>query len=135
MIYILDTNICIYWLKQVSEPLIRKVKSTGLASMAITNSVLAELYFGAYHSGQVEENRRRIERFKKPLRIYADDEKSAEIFGRLKAALYKKGRPVEDFDLLLASIALANDCTLVTNNTSHFKRIPDLRLENWSAAH
>jgi len=135
VIYILDTNICIYWLKQASEPLIRKVKSLELKSLAITNSVLAELYFGVYKSERVDENRRRLERFKKHLRIFPDDETSAQIFGRTKAFLYKKGRPVEDFDILLASIALANDCTLVTNNTNHFKRIPDLRLENWVAHH
>ena len=38
---------------------------------------------------------------------------------------------LEGFDILIESIAIANECTLVTNNTSHFNRIGDLKIENW----
>ncbi len=61
---------------------------------------------------------------------YAID--SAEVFAQLKAQLQKEGNIVADMDLLIASICLANNLTLVTNNTRHFEKIPNLILENWS---
>jgi tRNA(fMet)-specific endonuclease VapC len=53
------------------------------------------------------------------------------LFGDIKADLRKKGLLIEDMDLLIAATAREHDLTLVTNNASHFERIPDLRLENW----
>lgn len=52
-------------------------------------------------------------------------------FGQFKAELRQQGQPVADFDLAIASIALANDLIVVTNNTRHYVRIPGLKLENW----
>jgi tRNA(fMet)-specific endonuclease VapC len=52
-------------------------------------------------------------------------------FGELKAQLRQTGKPLPDFDLLIASTALAEDRVLVTNNTRHYQRIMDLQLENW----
>ena len=55
-------------------------------------------------------------------------------FGRLKAQLKKVGKPPPGFDLMIASVALAHDLTLVTHNTRDFQNIPGLRLEDWLAA-
>ena len=57
---------------------------------------------------------------------------SAEVFAMLKAGLEKSGTPLDDFDLILAACALANDFVLVTNNMKHFERIEGLRLSNWA---
>ena len=57
---------------------------------------------------------------------------AAEIFGMLKAELEKEGIRLDDFDLVLATCALAHNLTLVTNNTKHFERIAGLKLENWT---
>ena len=99
--------------------------------MAVTNSVLAELYFGAYNSKKVEENLKRIELFKKNLTILSDSEESAKQFGKIKANLKSKGKIIEDFDILIASIAFINHCVLITNNVEHFNRIDDLQIQNW----
>lgn len=48
------------------------------------------------------------------------------------AELRSEGKLIEDADLLIASIALANDCVLVTHNTDHYARIPELALEDWA---
>ena len=92
-----------------------------------------ELYFGAYNSNQVENNLERIRAFftmpapeTLPL-----DEKVMEIFGQLKAELRRKGQPIGDIDLLIAGVAISHNLTLVTNNTKHFERIPNMSLENW----
>lgn len=130
MKYLLDTNICVYLLNGNSA-LKNRVAEIGIFSIAISNSILAELYFGAYNSRKVAENLKRIELFKKNLRVLSDSEESAMLFGRIKAALKSKGNIIEDFDILIASIAMANNCIVVTNNWDHFSRIEKLQIENW----
>ncbi|GMT50241.1 MAG: hypothetical protein IEMM0008_1780 [bacterium] len=92
---------------------------------------MAELYFGAYHSKRVEANLKRLSLFKENLTIHCDSEESAELFGKIKSKLRSKGRIIEDFDMVIASIACVNHCTLVTNNINHFKAIEGLQIENW----
>jgi len=108
-----------------------KIKDTGLFSIGICNATLAELYFGAYQSQYTELNIVNILDFKRNLTIYSDSVDSAEHFGRIKSDLKSKGAIIEDFDIIIASIAMANDCVLVTNNVKHFQRIENLTLENW----
>ncbi|MDH5399196.1 MAG: type II toxin-antitoxin system VapC family toxin [Cyclobacteriaceae bacterium] len=57
---------------------------------------------------------------------------SARIAAELYAELRQSGKPVDDIDLLIAGIAIDNNMRLVTNNESHFKRVPGLVIENWS---
>jgi len=63
--------------------------------------------------------------------VYSDSDSSAEAFGRFKSKLRAQGNIIEDFDILIASIAYANECILVTNNPDHFERIDDIKIENW----
>ena len=130
MKYILDTDSCIYLLNG-NESLKKKVKEIGVYSLAVTNSVLAELYFGAYNSKKIEENLKRIELFKKNLIVLSDSEESAKQFGKIKANLKSKGKIIEDFDILIASIAIVSHCVLITNNREHFERIDNLQMQNW----
>ena len=58
-----------------------------------------------------------------------------EVYGPLRARLEATGKPLDDPDLRIASIALARDLTLVTGHVKHFARIPDLRIENWLVGH
>lgn len=109
----------------------RKVREIGVRSLAVSNAVLAELYFGAYNSTKVKTNLATIEAFSKHFTIIADSVESARLFGRIKADLKQQGRRIEDFDILVASVALANDRTLVTHNTEHFSRIAGLRIVDW----
>jgi tRNA(fMet)-specific endonuclease VapC len=128
--FLLDTDTCVYLLNG-NPSLKKKVEEVGVFSLAISNSVLAELYFGAYNSKKVEDNLKRINLFKKNLTILSDSQESALRFGKIKADLRSKGKIIEDFDILIASIAIVNSCILITNNTDHFERIDDLQIENW----
>ena len=109
----------------------KKIGKIGIYSFSISNATLAELYFGAYNSRNVSTNIKRIETFKKNLMVYSDSDTSAEAFGRFKSKLRAQGKMIEDFDILIASIAFANECILVTNNPSHFERIDEIKIENW----
>lgn len=130
MKFLLDTDTSVYLLNG-NPSLKKKVEEVGVFSLAISNSVLAEMYFGAYNSKKVEDNLKRIDLFKKNLTILSDSEESALRFGKIKADLRSKGKIIEDFDILIASIAIVNSCILITNNTDHFERIDDLQIENW----
>jgi tRNA(fMet)-specific endonuclease VapC len=128
--YLLDTNICIYLIN--GNPRLRdKVKEIGVFSIGISYVTLAELYFGAYNSRNISENLRTISIFKRNLNVYSDDVDSAELFGKIKATLKASGCLIEDFDILIASIAISNNCVLVTNNVRHFDRIESIQIENW----
>ena len=59
------------------------------------------------------------------------DEQSCRIAAQIHADLTRAGTPLDDADILIASIAIANDFVLVTNNTEHYKRIANLKLDNW----
>ena len=130
MKYLLDTNTCVYLING-NESLKEKVREIGVYSLALSISVLSELYFGAYNSKKVDENLKRIEIFKKNLTVYSDSESSSKLFGKIKADLRSKGKIIEDFDILPASIAISNNCVLITNNTGHFERIEILQIQNW----
>ncbi len=91
------------------------------------------MYFGAYNSQKVTENLSRAENFIQDVEVISLDDNAVKKFGKLKAELRKIGQPVAEFDLLIASIALTRNYILVTNNTRHYSRIPELKLENWIA--
>ncbi|MCZ7401509.1 MAG: type II toxin-antitoxin system VapC family toxin [Candidatus Methanoperedens sp.] len=130
MIYLLDTNICIYWLKGY-ENIESKAIEVGLDSISISFITLSELYYGAYKSKQIRKNINNIEKLKKKLLIIESNEAICELFGKIKVSLMDKGTIVDDADIFIAACALADNVTLVTNNEKHFKRIEGLEVENW----
>ncbi len=130
MDYLLDTDTCIYWLNG-REVVRNKILSIGLNNVSICSISVAELYYGAYNSSRVEGNLTHAERFIQNITVIPLDNDSLKIFGELKAKLRKLGQPVADFDLLIASVALAENLVLVTNNTRHYERITGIKLENW----
>jgi tRNA(fMet)-specific endonuclease VapC len=130
MIYVWDTDTCIYWLKGREE--IRcKVREMEEANIGVTLITLAELKYGAYSSQRVQQNLKNIENLLQEVQVLHLDQDSADRFGNIKARLRKKGKLIEDFDILIASMTLVNNGILVTSNTEHFKRIEGLKLENW----
>ena len=75
-----------------------------------------------------------IERLTQSIALLPFDEAAAQRFGQVKATLKQEGQIILDADLMIASIALAYDMTLVANNTKHFSRIAELSTENWAEA-
>lgn len=129
--YLLDTDIIIYLLKG-HEVVSQNLKKHYYDPIKISTITLMELYYGAYKSQKVESNLAKIKKIENSLEIIPIGQELVEIFGLLKSKLEKKGKPIDDFDLILASTALSHNMVLVTNNEKHFKRINGLKLENWS---
>ena len=128
--FVLDTNICIYWLK--GKPEIRKkIERVGVNRLKITVISLAELKYGAYYSQKVNENLKNIDNFLKQVRTLSLTNEATDLFGKIKADLRRSGQIIEDFDILIASIVMIHDDILVTGNVDHFSKIIALRYENW----
>ena len=130
MSYLLDTDICIYWLNG-REEIKRKVKEVGENDLNMAIITLGELRYGAYYSERVDRNLKRIDDFLGKIKVIPPNEARMDKFGQIKADLRRQGKLIEDLDMLIASVAIVKDCVLVTNNTNHFKRIAGLKLENW----
>ncbi|MBN3947243.1 MAG: type II toxin-antitoxin system VapC family toxin [Nostoc sp. NMS7] len=130
MTYLLDTDTCIYWIKDINS-VINKVREIGWEEICICSITVAELYYGAYKSQRVVENLTRAEDFIKNLLVLPLTYPALKKYGELKAELRRIGQIIAEFDLLIASVAVAENYTLVTNNTRHYSRIYNLHLENW----
>lgn len=129
--YLLDTDTLIYILKgkpQVVENLRIHVEEP----MYVSSISLMELYYGAYKSQLVEANLARIKTLETSFPILAPGPETTETFGRIKVRLESEGLRLDDLDLIIGTIALANNLILVSNNQKHFSRIPGLKLTNWA---
>jgi predicted nucleic acid-binding protein len=100
--------------------------------LKISVITLMELYYGAYKSEKLSSNLAKVRTIESTFEIIPNGKESAENFGMLKSSLEKSGARLDDFDLTIASCALAHNLTLVTNNVKHFSRIEGLKITNWS---
>jgi tRNA(fMet)-specific endonuclease VapC len=130
MKYIIDTDILIYFLKH-DKKIVKRLSRISHDDICTTIVNYTELLFGAYNSVKVEQNLKKFKSFLKTINIVNFDKTAAEHFARLKANLKKEGNLIADMDLMIASICMANNLVLVTNNTKHFSRIENLATENW----
>jgi tRNA(fMet)-specific endonuclease VapC len=129
----LDTNICIYLIKQKPEKVLRHFKAHSVGEIGISSITLAELRYGVERSQQVQKNRQALEDFTLPLEIAAFDEAAAEVYGSVRAGLEQAGTPVGSMDMLIGAHALSLGVTLVTNNLREFQKIMNLKVVDWSA--
>lgn len=128
---LLDTNICIALINGKEVELHRRVRFRPFQDFTICSVVLEELFFGALKSGRPDETRARVEKFSEFYPCLPFDEKAARKHAFLRMDLKKKGKPVGHNDLMIASIAISSQLTLITRNVREFSRIPGLHLEEW----
>jgi tRNA(fMet)-specific endonuclease VapC len=91
--------------------------------------VLYELYYGACNSRRATENLARVETL--PFRVLEFDRQDARAASEIRQQLERAGETIGPHGLLIAGQAVARDLTLITHNTSEFRRVPGLRLEDW----
>ncbi len=97
----------------------------------ISEITLAELKFGVENSKNPEKNQKAIDKFLTGIQILPIFE-AIDYYAKEKARLRKLGKMVDDFDLLIGCTAVAFDLTMVTNNSSHFQNIKNIKLDNWA---
>ena len=130
MQYLLDTNICVFFLRGLLDYNII-IKDKGLDNCYISEITVFELRFGAENSKNIKKSHKAVDRFIQGLSIipiYGCEKRYAEE----KVRLRKNGTPMHDeFDLLIGVTAIENKLTLVTDNLKDFKNFDDLKVENW----
>jgi len=128
----LDTDICIYVIRQRPPSVLERFLSCPVGDIGISVITLAELEYGAGKSSRPAQNRDALEQFVRPLDVVTFDRSATIAYGKARASLEEKGQSIGSMDLLIAAHALSLGVRLVTNNVREFKRIPGLRLENWT---
>ena len=131
--YMLDTDICIYLIRQKPSEVIKRLAETPVSDVGISSITLSELEYGVCKSGRPEQNRAALIGFLAPLEVLPYDDMAAQEYGEVRCCLERQGPPIGSLDLLIAAHARSVECTLVTNNTSEFSRVARLRLDNWAA--
>lgn len=132
MMYLLDTNICIYCINNRPEEVIRNVKRHKPHQIKVSSVTVAELEYGASKSEYREKNRIAILNFLSAFDIIPFDDKDAEIYGQIRADLENRGKVIGPYDMQIAAQAISKDYILITKNTKEFERIEGIRIENWA---
>jgi tRNA(fMet)-specific endonuclease VapC len=129
---LLDTNICIYIIKQQPAAVLKHFLEYEIGDIGISSITLSELRFGVAKSTQREKNAKALDEFIIPLEVVPYDEAAAHVYGDIRATLEKAGTPIGSMDMLIAAHAVSLGIPLVTNNTREFFRIPSITLIDWT---
>lgn len=128
--FMLDTNICIYTIKNKS-PEVREKFEKHAGQMCISSVTLMELVYGAECSLNPDRNLEVVEGFVARLQVLDFDHHAAVHAAQLRAELKKAGQPIGAYDVQLAGHARSRGYIMVTHNLKEFARVPGLRHETW----
>lgn len=128
----LDTNICIYIIKNKPKKVIIELKRHKPSEICVSAITYAELTHGVEKSMAVEKNRLALALLFSNIEVLDFDIKAAIHYGKIRAYLEKQGTPIGPLDMMIAAHAMSLGYTVVTNNIKEFQRVPDLKLKNWT---
>lgn len=130
MAYLIDTDICIFFLRGKYD-IDRRIEEVGKDNCFISEITLAELKYGAEKSASPEKHRSIVSDFEREF-LTLPILPAIDIYAKEKARLASLGTPIDDFDLLIGATAIANSLILITNNERHFQRIEGISIANWT---
>jgi tRNA(fMet)-specific endonuclease VapC len=110
---------------------VKRLKSFDPADVKLFAIAIAELEYGAFKSNRQEASRAALHGFVSPFDIIPFDDQDAEYFGLLRADLERRGLVIGVYDMQIAAQALRHNLTVITNNTSEFSRVCNLKVDNW----
>jgi tRNA(fMet)-specific endonuclease VapC len=131
MIYLLDTNVWVQFLRTKSALVVQRIQAHQPSDLRVCAVTAAELYTGCLQSAKPVENRAKVDALLAPYICLPFDLAAADIFAQIRRHLETLGTPIGPYDMQIAAIARATGCTLVTHNSSEFGRVPGLPLEDW----
>ena len=131
--FLFDTDTISNIVKPHPSPnLLHRLKEISKNQQYISTITISEIIYGAEKSQRPDFHLNNLEKLLLPaVNIIGFDTKAAYLCGRIRAELERRGTPLDLADLEIASIAIANNFILITNNVKHFKRVPLLNHENW----
>lgn len=128
----LDTDVSSYIIKRRPESLVNRFE-THAERLCVSVMTAAELRFGAEKAKRPQLTAL-VEAFLDRLAILDWTNGATHHYARLRWALEQAGTPIGNMDLLIASHAISERSTLVTNNLKHFSKVPGLNLEEWKVS-
>ena len=128
---ILDTNICVRFLRGEESVVRRLLDADENDDLRIPAMVEGELFYGVEKSERRDENREKVKALLAFLPVCHADDETMEKFGELKAKAEAAGSRVDDADMIIAATAMRHGALLVTGNTRHFSRFDGLEIEDW----
>ena len=131
--YLLDTNICIYIIKNTYPHLSERVFSLTPSELSVSAVTVFELQYGAAKSRWDEQTRQKLAMFLAPFTILPFTTEDAAAAGMIRAALEKNGAPIGPYDIQIAAQGLVRDMTVITHNLAEFSRVPGLKLAVWTS--
>ena len=129
--YLLDTNVCIYFMKNTYPRLTQRLLSHGPSELLISSLTVLELEYGAEKSNWGDRTRQKMALFLAPFTILPFETNDALSAARIRACLERHGIIIGAYDIQIAAQGLSRGLTVVTHNTGEFSRIPELKLEDW----
>lgn len=130
--YLLDSNICIFLIRNKSLLLRERIKMYSPSLLHLSVITVAELEYGAAKSKNPVKEHQAVLDFVSPFKIIDFKPNDAENFGFIRAYLEKKGTPIGPYDMEIAAQAMTNNLIVVTNNVGEFERVPWIKVEDWT---
>lgn len=131
MKYLLDSNVCVDYLTGRHPAVTTRIQSLLPEDLCLSSIVVAELRYGGDKSARPRRNHHLLDVLINEIPCRDFDSKAASIYGKIRAALEKKGHPIGPNDMLIAAHALSLGLILVSDNVREFNRVRGLQLENW----
>ena len=129
--YLLDTNVCICFMKNTYPRLTQRLLSHDPSELLISSLTVLELEYGAEKSNWGDRTRQKMALFLAPFTILPFETNDALSAARIRAYLERHGFIIGAYDIQIAAQGLSRGLTVVTHNTGEFSRIPELKLEDW----
>ena len=130
--YLLDTNICIYAMKDRYPFLTERLLTIHPDQIFVSSVTVGELEYGAAKSRWGEQTRLRMQMFISAFTVLPFSQSDAIVFGRIRAELAARGTPIGPYDMMIAAQGANRGLTVITHNTAEFSRISSLLLEDWA---
>jgi tRNA(fMet)-specific endonuclease VapC len=127
--FMLDTDISSYIIKRRPVTLVERFERHA-ETLSVSVMTAAELRFGAEKAGRARLSEL-VEAYLERLAILDWTNEVSGHYARIRAELERSGKPIGNMDLLIASHAVSQRMTLVTNNLKHFSNVPGLKIEVW----
>ena len=132
IMYLLDTNTCVYAIRQRPEQVYRRLSASAGELVALSVVTAFELEIGALRA-QGRGYSEAVRKFLREFSVLPLEDAAREAYGRLRTSLERRGERIGAYDMLIAAHAIALGATLVTNNEREFRRVRGLKIENWVA--
>lgn len=131
MKYLLDSDICIYCINGFQPKVSENLHRHSAADIVVSAITKCEMYAGSSGSGNPARSRAEQDFFLRQFVSIPFDDAAADVYGRIDGWLKARGMRIGPLDTQIAAIALVHNLTLVTHNTRHYSRVPNLPIEDW----